>query len=107
MKYLILLGIRCYWGIIPKKYRRQCLFKETCSQFVYRQTHEHGFFEGVRAFNQRYRKCRSGYRLYTIADGFEMSLADGTIVHESDISDRLISPIQSQIAEIETRYKTR
>lgn len=97
MKNLLLIVIRLYWKLISKDKRRPCLFRETCSQYVYRQTCEHGFFEGFRAFSARYKKCRKGYKLYTTSDGFEMELADGTTIKEGEISLQIIKGISEEI----------
>jgi len=97
VKQLLLLIIKLYWISIPKRNRRPCLFKETCSQFVFRQTKELGFFEGIKALLSRYKKCRKGYQLRTTDDGFVMELIDGTIVLEKDISPNILNPIFSEI----------
>ena len=102
MKQLLLIVIKLYWVSIPKKNRRPCLFKETCSQFVYRQTKELGFFEGIRALISRYKKCRKGYQLHHTNHGFVMELVDGTLILEKDISPNIIDPIF-----IEIEYKSK
>lgn len=102
MKQLILIIIKLYWISIPNKSRRHCLFKETCSQFVYRQANELGFFGGIKAFLLRFKRCRKGYHIYTTDKGFVMKLIDGTIVYEEDISPNILNPIY---IEIESKTK--
>lgn len=60
MRYLLLIAIRLYW-LIPKKNRRCCLFKETCSKYVYRITRQQGLSAGIGALSDRRKKCRPGY----------------------------------------------
>jgi len=93
VKHSLLAVIKLYWTLVPKKNRRPCLFKETCSQFIYRQTKELGFFEGTKAFLSRFKKCRSGYKLYTTDDGFVMELNDGSHVFEKDMSHYVLNNI--------------
>ena len=86
--------------VFPEKKRRSCLFKETCSQYVYRQTNEGGFLKGTKALLQRLKKCRKGYQLYTSLNGFEMELADGSIIKEHEIAPKLLEPIYIQAQEV-------
>lgn len=60
MRYLLLLSIHLYW-IIPKKNRRQCIFKESCSKYVYRVTKNEGWKKGLLAIQGRRRQCRPGF----------------------------------------------
>jgi len=103
MKFLLLAIIKLYWISIPTRRRRSCLFKETCSQFVYRHTEEYGFFEGFRALLHRNKKCRSGYKLYSTNHGFEMELADGSIIKENEISTNILSQVFHEIQSL-TRH---
>jgi putative component of membrane protein insertase Oxa1/YidC/SpoIIIJ protein YidD len=64
MKWLLMALIHLYW-IIPQKRRRRCIFKQTCSKYVYQTTKEKGFFNGIQALKQRMRQCRPAYALYT------------------------------------------
>lgn len=97
MKWIFLVVIKLYWVVIPEKKRRSCLFKETCSRYVYRHTIEGGFFKGIIALRQRLKKCRKGYQLYSSLDGFEMELIDGSIIEENEISPKLLEPIYGKV----------
>ena len=97
MKGILLIIIKLYWLIVPKKKRRGCLFKETCSNYVYRHTQEGGFFKGVNALRNRIKKCKKEYQLYSGLSGFEMELADGSIIKEDEISPRILEPIFKQV----------
>jgi len=100
MKVAFLILIKLYWEIMPESKRRSCLFKETCSHYVYRTTVEDGFFEGVGALRQRIKKCRKGFKLYSSLSGFEIELADGSVIKEDEISPRLIEPIYREVHKI-------
>lgn len=97
MKWFLIAIIKFYWIIVPENKKRTCLFKETCSRHVYRHTVEHGFFKGIKALVQRVRKCRRGYHLYIGENGFEMRLADGSIICEEEISPIILKPISNAV----------
>jgi len=97
MKWFLIVIIKFYWIIIPEKNKRTCLFKETCSHYVYRHTNEYGFFKGMKAMIERMKKCRKGYQVYTGKDGFEMKLADGSIIYEEEISPIILNPVYNAI----------
>lgn len=79
MKYLLMFLIKCYW-LIPKSYRRHCIFKETCSHHVYNATQSKGFKHGLHALENRYKQCRTGYAFFKIKEEEFVLLADGSIV---------------------------
>jgi putative component of membrane protein insertase Oxa1/YidC/SpoIIIJ protein YidD len=94
MRWLILFPIYIYWYAWPPFLKkRYCLFKESCSQFVFRVTKESGFVAGYKAMIWRYRNCRPGYRIVSNAEGkFEMRLVTGNMVPESEIADAILKP---------------
>lgn len=63
MKWLFVSLIHIYW-IIPKKWRRRCIFKHTCSKYVYQTTKEQGFLTGIKALKQRMKQCTPFYGVY-------------------------------------------
>lgn len=93
MKYALLIIIKIYWFIIPEGKRRSCLFCESCSQFVYRETEEKGFIIGVMAFRNRYNSCRPGYEIIRIEseNAIMMKLSSGEILQENSISKTIVS----------------
>lgn len=93
MRLILLVIIKFYWKFIPKNKRRTCLFKESCSQYVYKTTIEHGFFKGTTALWNRQKVCRAGYCVYQTNNGFEMKLIDGSIISEKEISAKILERI--------------
>ena len=83
--------------VFSKRKKPSCIFKETCSHYVYRNTQEGGFLKGIRALMERLIKCRKGYQLYTSLQGFEMELADGSIIKEDEIAPRILLPFYNKI----------
>jgi uncharacterized protein len=107
MNWVLLILIELYWKIFPPSMRRSCLFKETCSHYVYRQTREFGFFCGIKALRTRMKKCRKGYQLYTGNKGLEIKLVDGSILCEDEISPNLLRPIYGQVNIILEQQRTK
>jgi len=92
MKFLFLLAIRSYWFLIPASKRRQCIFRESCSIFVYKETSTKGFLKGLDALKYRYQNCRSGFIVFdNPIDGKKlMSLPNQQIIQEKEIAERLL-----------------
>ena len=86
MNWILLKSIHLYWYMVPEHKRRNCLFRESCSHYVYRTATEKGFFCGCKALSERIKKCRPGYELLESNDGFQLRLKDGSLVPEKDIS---------------------
>lgn len=104
---LILLGaIQLYWRLIPGHKRRNCLFRESCSHYVYRITKEKGFFGGCSALYDRIRKCRPGYRLSKNGDTFQLRLKDGTLLSEEEISLSLLPYTSETAVELLNKKRT-
>ena len=68
--------IRRYW-LLPAHKRRCCIFKESCSRYVYRMAKQQGFKKALLAYKERKQQCRPGY--YYINDK-AVRLADNSVV---------------------------
>lgn len=92
MKWFLLIVIKAYWQFIPPANRRTCLFKNSCSHFVFETTQKHGFTAGINALYYRFKTCRKGFILYTHPHtGMkEMILPNKDIITQEEISDRLL-----------------
>lgn len=66
MKYLLLMMIKLYWKFIPESKRRKCLFKVSCSNYVYRKTKEKGLVGGLKALLFRIHNCNSKYNIIEV-----------------------------------------
>ena len=83
--------IRFYWKAFPVRFRKQCLFRETCSHYVYRRAQEQGFSGGLNALVLRFRQCRPGYYSFTLPGGETcLCLADKTILRQEEIALHLL-----------------
>jgi len=92
MKNLLIIPIKLYWFLIPASKRRLCIFRKSCSNYVYEETSKKGFRSGIKALRYRYQNCRSSYILFNdpLSDEKLMLLPNQQIIKEKEISEELI-----------------
>ncbi len=101
MKWTILFVIRLYW-LIPKRYKRSCLFKVSCSNFVYKSAQERGFLCGISAYLTRKKQFRPGYQIIISKSiGNQIKLVDGCFISENEVS----SKVRKEIAAYKKNFK--
>ena len=107
MKWLLIFLVYVYRKLFPRKWKGECLFKVSCSEFVLRVSMSHGFVRGLGALRQRIRRCRGGYRICSskIACGLELHLCDGSVIGESEISNHLLEPYWDAQTRLEAILK--
>ena len=91
---MLILAIRIYWAVWPARWRRTCLFRESCSRYVYRVATEEGLAGGLRALRERYRACRPGYGIVRRYGESWLVLADGSTLSASEASPGALSSIR-------------
>lgn len=98
MKYLILLIIQLYWVLKPKHSKPKCIFKNSCSHYVYAETLQYGFLKGLKAFHFRYKNCRSGFKIFKnpINNKIQMMLSSNQTIEKEEIAERLINQFKKQ-----------
>jgi putative component of membrane protein insertase Oxa1/YidC/SpoIIIJ protein YidD len=101
VKHLLRAAIRAYWALWPRRFRRGCLYRETCSRYVYRVTDEIGFVAGLRALSHRVRTCRPGYAVSTDKGEFGLALRDGSFLQRNLVAEDILASIQLEITRIE------
>ena len=101
MKTLLLFAIRCYWRFFPKRWRRRCIFRTTCSHHIYNTTRTRGVGAGMWALIDRFRKCRPGYTVYSVGDSLRVRLADGSSIDESEAASHVLAPYQNSAELLE------
>jgi uncharacterized protein len=80
-----------YWRIIPPSKRRKCIFRTSCSKYVYEKTTSDGFVSGIKALRYRFQNCRSGAGIIENPTGeIHLILPNQRILNESEISERFI-----------------
>lgn len=93
MKYLILLVIQLYWKFIPPSKRKKCIFKKSCSNYVFEKTQKEGFISGLKAFRFRYTNCRGNLEIFKnpVTNKIQMILPSQIIIDREEIAERLIT----------------
>ena len=93
MKHLILFAVKIYWNFIPQSKRRKCIFKKSCSVYVFETTQKEGFMKGLKAFKFRYQNCRGNFTIFKnpINNQIQMILPSQLIIDGEEIADRLLN----------------
>jgi putative component of membrane protein insertase Oxa1/YidC/SpoIIIJ protein YidD len=97
MKYLLLLIIRLYQTFIPKRFRGKCLFKESCSNYVFRITKEKGLIVGLNALKYRYFNCRPNYNLMDNNGKIVLITINKNVIEEEFIDERILCQYKQDI----------
>lgn len=90
MKNLFLILLKIYQLFVPKRFRRKCLFKESCSNYVFRITKENGFNTGIDALKFRIRNCNRNYSIVENKSSFLLITAQYEVIEEEFISEQII-----------------
>lgn len=80
-----------YWILIPKKHRKRCLFKKSCSHYVYDITREKGFFEGIKALRFRFANCKPNYSIVEGKNEKLLVTENQHVFTESEISEWILN----------------
>jgi putative component of membrane protein insertase Oxa1/YidC/SpoIIIJ protein YidD len=92
MKYLVLIVIRLYWKLVPASKRRKCVFKESCSNAVYKETNNNGFIKGLETLLFRFRNCNNRFELTVDfqTERTKVILKDGTLIDFEEMRDSVL-----------------
>ncbi|WP_444660006.1 membrane protein insertion efficiency factor YidD [Flavobacterium columnare] len=90
------MSIRLYWLTKPKNKKPRCIFRKSCSHFIYEETLQNGFLKGLKAFHYRFKNCRSGFEVFKnpISNQVQMLLTSNQIIEEEEIAKRLITHLK-------------
>lgn len=93
MKNILLLIIKIYWIVIPANKRRTCLFKQSCSNYVFSNTKQFGLIKGLQSLRYRMNTCREGSALFVnpLTGKIQMILPNNEVVDQDNISDAILS----------------
>lgn len=91
MKYILTTLIKLYWRFIPKSCRRQCLFKVSCSNYVYDITMNQGLINGIKALQLRINNCNPRYNILTINDEKVLVSATNRVFKEQELNQAIIN----------------
>jgi len=72
----------------------------TCSHYVFNSAQKYGFYKGLRALKERWRKCRGGYKVEFWNSEFRIRLRDGEIADSNAIADHVFNPYKNRMGII-------
>lgn len=90
MKFLFLTIIRLYQAFAPESIRSKCLYKESCSNYVFRITKDIGFKAGINAFIHRIKNCKPGYYIIEEKGKLLLITINNEVIEEKDIDERIV-----------------
>ncbi|ARV08190.1 hypothetical protein BTO05_00495 [Winogradskyella sp. PC-19] len=91
MKVFLLIVIKLYWYLIPKNRRRKCLFKKSCSNYVYETTKSEGLFSGLKALKFRVKNCNPHYSIMELDGEKVLITKSNKIFKENFINQSIIT----------------
>jgi len=91
VKNILLIIIKLYWKYIPESKRKKCLFKKSCSNYVFEKTKKEGLISGVKALKFRIKNCNSNYNIININNESLLITSTNKIFKEQEISKSIIN----------------
>ena len=89
MRIILLLIIKAYWLLIPKYKRRRCLFKVSCSNYVYNKTKSEGLIQGIKALKFRVENCNRYYNIIEINNEKLLISSRSIVFKEKEINESI------------------
>ncbi len=93
IKNILLFSIKIYWFLVPESRRRKCLFKTSCSHYVYQQIKEKGTQEGLRALLFRIQNCNTNYQIIEIGDEKILITKTNKVFPEKELSEFILGNV--------------
>jgi putative component of membrane protein insertase Oxa1/YidC/SpoIIIJ protein YidD len=87
--------IEFYWKIIPEKNRKICIYRITCSRYIYNAFSNDGFISGFLAYFQRRRSCKNGYTIKYQNKMILIEDRNGLIIQEHDINPLIVKEFKN------------
>ena len=99
VRFVLLLVIRLYWTLVPARWRRSCLFRVSCSHFVFDALMSQGVSAGCRAFALRWRRCRAGFHVELDNGRVVVRCADGSTCEPNEVVEGPVDAFYQTMAE--------
>ena len=89
----VLIGVIHLYRRLPPRFKRTCLFRNTCSSHVLQTTRASGFRAGLRSLRLRVLQCRPGYVIYFDNDKnhWAVRLANGSVANREELADLILA----------------
>jgi putative component of membrane protein insertase Oxa1/YidC/SpoIIIJ protein YidD len=90
MRILLLITIKLYWLLIPEKMRRTCLFKTSCSHYVFDKTKQEGLLIGLKSLKFRIRNCNPHYHIIILENEKVLISATQQVFKLEDLNESIL-----------------
>ena len=104
MKNILIWGIRLYQNYLPNRYKRCCLFRESCSMYSIRKIGQDGVIVGMASTVRRIQRCRPGFTITHQKGEMGIILTNGEFVAADELSPEIISPYSGAAARLSAHY---
>ena len=93
MKIVLLEIIKLYWFLKPRNKSGKCIFRKSCSNYIYEITLNEGFKSGLKELRFRCSNCKHGFELFENPTNKEvfMILPNKDVINEKEIAERLLN----------------
>ena len=91
MRIILLIVIKTYWFLIPNSKRRKCLFKTSCSNYVYNKTKSEGLVSGIIALKFRVENCNNRYNVIEINSEKLLISSNQLLFKEKEINQSILN----------------
>jgi putative component of membrane protein insertase Oxa1/YidC/SpoIIIJ protein YidD len=88
-------SIEYYWNTVPEKKRKICIYRITCSRFVYNEFHNNGFIPGLLAYFYRMKSCNHGYTISLKKNMVIIKDSQGHIIEENEINPLIVNEFKN------------
>ena len=90
MRFFLMIMIKAYWFFVLAEKRSRCIFRQSCSIYVYNVAKRKGFLSGVKALRYRYQNCRPGYQLLSTHNEVILVTRKAQVLSQKEIDPRLL-----------------
>jgi hypothetical protein len=95
LSWLAKKSIEFYWKRFPEKSRKICIYKITCSKYVYKEFTNEGFISGLKAFFNRRKSCSNGYSIRYLNKKVIIEDRNGLIIQEHEINPLIVKEFKN------------
>ena len=88
-------SIEYYWNTLPENQRKICIYRITCSRYVYNEFENNGLIEGIRAYFFRMKSCNHAYKLSLKKDMVVINDCNGNLILENDINPLIVKEFKN------------
>jgi uncharacterized protein len=88
-------SIEHYWNTVPEDKRKICIYRITCSKFVYNKFNNNGFVSGILAYFYRMKSCNHKYIISHKNNMVIIKDSQGNIIEENEINPLIVKEFKN------------